>query len=607
MDALLRQVHSPSDLKKLNGNELIAYCDALRRFIIDTVQNTGGHLASSLGAVELAAALHYVFDSPTDKILWDVGHQAYAHKIITGRADAFDRLRTNGGISGFPRMTESEHDAFTMGHSSNSLSVGLGYARARDTRGEHYNVIAVIGDGAFTGGMAFEALNDIGASNAKMIIVLNDNKMSISKNVGAMSQYLSKLRLSKRYSRIKYTVKKGLLGIPLFGRHVYKALDRTKDTVKSLMQTNKMFEQMGIKYYGPIDGHNLTDLVQIFRQVRAEAKPVLLHIVTEKGKGDAGAQSDPSKFHGVSPHGTCKEQAFSEVVSRFLCTAGETDERVVAITAAMADGTGLSEFCKKFPERCYDVGIAEQHAVTLAAGLAAGGCKPYVAVYSSFLQRGFDQILHDVCINRLPVTFLIDRAGAVGPDGLTHQGIYDLGYLSMIPDMTVLAPKDGNELEAMLSWSLTYDKPLAIRYPKGYGSNRPCGEVTYGQWEVCRKANSNVYVLAVGGRALEAAEAVESVNILHAGFVKPLDEARLDSLNRAGNLLITVEDNALYGGFGQAVLAYLNGKGLSAEVRTLGYSDAFLDDYAVDHSLQSAGISAEGIRAVIKNFDNSMQ
>ncbi len=602
MSDLIQQVNSPADLKKMTVGELNEYCNCLRKYIGETVRNTGGHLASSLGAVELAVALHFVFDCPADKILWDVGHQAYAHKIITGRRDTFPSLRSNGGISGFPRMKESDCDAFTMGHSSTSLSVGLGLARARDLLGQSYNVVSVIGDGAFTGGMAFEALNDMGASQAGMTIVLNDNKMSISKNVGAMSEYLSKLRLSKRYSRLKRTVQKGVLGIPLFGEHIYKALDKTKDGIKALLQNNKMFEQMGIKYYGPIDGHNIGNLIEIFKQTKNESGPSLIHIVTEKGKGDSAAQCDPSKFHGIQPVGANKEPSFSDVLSRFLCEEGEKNSSIVAITAAMADGTRLTAFSERFPNRYFDVGIAEQHAVTLAAGLAAGGLKPYFAVYSTFLQRGFDQILHDVCINNLGVTFLIDRAGAVGSDGITHQGIYDLSYLSMIPNMTILAPKDGNEFYKMLIWSQSFNGPLSIRYPKNYAFDSECADIEYGKWEVVVSEKSNIYILAAGGRALRAAQAVGNSNVINARFIKPLDTEFLNSINKAGNIIITVEDNALSGGFGQAVNSYLTSCGLKAKISCIGYSDEFLDDFSVEHSLESAGITANGILSAIKNL-----
>ncbi len=602
MSDLIQQVNSPADLKKMTVGELNEYCGCLRKYIGETVRNTGGHLASSLGAVELSVALHYVFNCPTDKILWDVGHQAYAHKIITGRRDTFSSLRKNGGISGFPKISESECDAFTMGHSSTSLSIGLGFVRARELLKQSYNVVSIIGDGAFTGGMAFEALNDIGASQARMTIVLNDNKMSISENVGAMSEYLSKLRLSKRYSRLKRTVQKGVLGIPLFGEHIYKALGKTKDGIKALLQNNKMFEQMRIKYYGPIDGHNIGNLIEIFKQTKKETCPVLIHIVTEKGKGDSAAQCDPSKFHGIQPVGSASEPAFSDVLSRFLCEEGKKNSSIVAITAAMADGTGLSSFSELCPDRYFDVGIAEQHAVTLAAGLAAGGLKPYFAVYSTFLQRGFDQILHDVCINNLGVTFLIDRAGAVGSDGITHQGIYDLSYLSIIPNMTILAPKDGNEFYKMLIWSQSFNAPLSIRYPKSYGLNSECAEIEYGKWETVVSHKSSVYILCVGGRALKAAKALGHANIINARFVKPLDTEFLNSVNVDGNVIITVEDNAVCGGFGQAVNSYLTTCGMKAKIACIGYPDEFLDDFSIEHSLESAGITESGILSAIKKL-----
>lgn len=602
MDEIIKQVNSPVDLKKLSYGKLTEYCSSLRSYIDETVRHTGGHLASSLGAVELAVALHYVFDCPTDKILWDVGHQAYAHKIITGRAEKFVGLRCEGGISGFPKMSESEYDGFTMGHSSTSLSVGLGYARARDTLGENYNVISVIGDGAFTGGMAFEALNDIGAAQSKMTIVLNDNKMSISENVGAMSEYLSKLRLSNKYSKIKRAVKYGVLGIPFIGPHLYKAMVKTKDGLKTLLQTNKMFEQMGIKYFGPIDGHNLQYLIEIFKQVKNENGPTLIHIITEKGHGNSQAQSDPSKFHGLPPENSKNDPEFSQVLSRFLLTESQNNDKIVAITAAMAYGTGLTEFCEKHPSRCFDVGIAEQHAVTLAAGLAAGGLKPYFAVYSTFLQRGFDQIIHDVCLNNLGVTFVIDRAGAVGADGVTHQGIYDLSYLSLIPNLTVIAPKDGNEFYEMLQWSVGFNRPLAIRYPKSYSADGEFIPIEYGKWQTLKRSDGKAYVLAAGARAVQAAQTVQDANIVNARFIKPLDEEFLKSINQSGNIIVTVEDNALKGGFGESVLSYLNKCGLKAKISSIGYCDEFLENFSVESSLENAGISTEGITKAIKNL-----
>ena len=602
MYELLEKVNSPEDLKKLGYSSLTAYCEELRDYIDAVVRTNGGHLASSLGAVELAVAIHYVFDCPKDKVLWDVGHQAYAHKIITGRREAFRTIRQSGGISGFPRMTESEYDAFTMGHSSTSLSVGLGYARARDLLKESYDVISVIGDGALTGGMAFEALNDIGASHTPMIIVLNDNKMSISKNVGAMSAYLSKLRISKRYSGFKRSVKKGLIGLPLIGPHLYKSLDRTKDGIKALLQNDKMFEQMGIKYYGPIDGHDLLNLIEMFKQVRHETRPVIIHIITEKGKGNPLIESDPSRFHGVLPVGINDAPSFGGIVSDFLCVEAEHNDRIVAITAAMADGTGLTKFAEKFPSRCFDVGIAEQHAVTLAAGLSAGGLKPYFAVYSTFLQRGFDQILHDVCLNNLNVTFLIDRAGAAGADGVTHQGIYDLAYLSIIPNITVLCPSSGDELKKMLEFSLNFSGPLAIRYPKAYEDLSDSGEFVLGKWKVLSGEKSNVHALCVGSRAIKAASKVENICIVNCNCVKPLDFEYLDSINKSGNIIVTIEDGAKRGGFGEAVLKYLSDNGLKAKVGNIGYNDEFLEDFSVSDSLTNAGITESGIIDMIKKL-----
>ena len=602
MYELLEKVNSPSDLKKLGYSSLNAYCEELRDYIDAVVRTNGGHLASSLGAIELAVAIHYVFDCPKDKVLWDVGHQAYAHKIITGRREEFLKLRQSGGISGFPRMTESEYDAFTMGHSSTSLSVGLGYARARDLTGENYDVISVIGDGALTGGMAFEALNDIGASHTPMIIVLNDNKMSISKNVGAMSAYLSKLRISKRYARFKRSVKKGVVGLPLIGPQLYKSLDRTKDGIKGLLQNDKMFEQMGIKYYGPVDGHDLGNLIEIFKQVRHESRPVIIHIVTDKGRGNPLVQSDPSRFHGVLPSNSGDAPQFNGVVSEFLCEQAERNDKIVAITAAMADGTGLHKFSEKFPGRCFDVGIAEQHAVTLAAGLYVGGLKPYFAVYSTFLQRGYDQILHDVCLNNLGVTFLIDRAGAVGADGVTHQGIYDIAYLSMIPNMTVLCPRDGYELKKMLEFSLEFSGPLAIRYPKSYENSEVLGEFQLGKWEEVKSEKSNVYALCVGGRAVSAASKVGNVNVVNCSTVKPLDYEFLNKINKSDNIIVTIEDGAKRGGFGESVVKYLSDCDLKARVGSIGYEDEFLDDFSVSESLERAGITEFGIAEMIKKL-----
>lgn len=591
------KVNSVADLKALKVSELDAYAAEIREKIIEVTRRNGGHLASNLGAIELTLGLHYVFDAPTDKIVFDVGHQAYTHKIVTGRRDRFDTIRLNGGLSGFPKPDESPYDAFTVGHSSTSLSAAVGLARARDLKGEKHHVVALIGDGALTGGLAFEAINDIGENRERVIIVLNDNKMSISRNVGAISKYLARLRLSKRYTRIKKDIKKGMSSLPFFGDKLMHALDKAKDGLKSALLVNKMFENYGIKYLGPFDGHSMAEIVDILRQVRRETRPVLLHFVTSKGKGLPEAECDPTGYHGVGGKDRARGVDFSSVVSARLPALAERDPRVVAITAAMADGTGLAAFARRFPERYHDVGIAEEHAVTMAAGLAAGGFKPYFAVYSTFLQRAFDEILHDVCIARLPVTFLIDRAGAAGADGVTHQGVFDLSYLSMLPGMTVCTPKDGYELGQMLEWSLSVDFPLAIRYPKCYETGYDTPFVPFA-WETVKTAANRDYILAAGSRMLD--EAVQcDANVIHVNTVKPLDTRTLDAIPD-GARVVTMEDNVLHGGFGRAVLAYLNDRGSRCRVINLGYKDAFIDDRDVRSTLRGAGLTAENVKNLLK-------
>lgn len=601
--AYWEKVNSIQDLKALSVKELNSYAEEVRAHIIETVEKNGGHLASNLGTVELTLALDYVFDVPNDKIVWDVGHQSYTHKIVTGRRDCFDRLRQNGGISGFPRPSENEADCFIGGHSSTSLSAALGLARARNLSGQNYNVVSVIGDGAMTGGMAFEAINDIGVSKEKLIIILNDNKMSISKNVGAFSNYLARLRLSRPYAKFKYNLKRGVSALPFFGDKLVRVFERTRDNLKSLLLSDKLFENLGIKYYGPFDGHNIQNTVELLRQVKNENRPVLIHLVTTKGHGYKEAQTNPEKFHGI----TAKENvnsiesfSFSEVFSNKICELAERDNRVVAVTAAMESGTGLEKYFKKFTDRAFDVAIAEQHAVTMSAGMAKGGLKPYFAVYSSFLQRGFDQIIHDVCIEKLPVTFVIDRAGVVGADGVTHQGIFDLSYLNLMPNMTVIAPKDGEELKEALEFSLGFNAPLAIRYPKSfarhYDTNAP---VQYGAWEVLKSADSDKYILAVGNRMIDIAMAVEGVNVINARFVKPLDFGMLDEMNRKSAKILTLEDNVLSGGFGSSVRCYITSKQDCASVDCLGY-DGFVDDMNIESSLESGGISVENIKKLLK-------
>lgn len=596
------KVNSISDLKTLSVAELEAYAAEIRAHLIATVEENGGHLASNLGTVELTLALHYVFDSPTDKIVWDVGHQSYTHKIVTGRRDAFDGIRKEGGISGFPYPKESEYDSFIGGHSSTSLSAALGLARARDLKGETYDVISVIGDGAMTGGMAYEAINDIGESEKKLVIILNDNEMSISRNVGAFSGYLARLRLSKGYARIKHGIKRCVSALPFFGDKLVRVIERARDNLKSVILSDKLFENLGIKYYGPFDGHNLKNTVEILRQVRRENRPVLIHLITSKGKGYEKAQSDPEKFHGVSPIAEEEEKSFSKEVGRKLCELAEKDDRVVAVTAAMESGTGLDEFFRRFKDRAFDVAIAEQHAVTMAAGMAKGGLKPYFAVYSTFLQRGFDQVLHDVCIDSLPVTFLIDRAGVVGADGITHQGIFDLSYLTAIPGITVLAPKDGRELSEMLDFSLSFNGPLAIRYPKSYSRDYPSHTPIAGlEWEYIRKCDGKVYILAVGNRMLDIAVETEGVSIVNARSVKPLDTAMLAEINKEGNTIITMEDNVTSGGFGSAVTAFVCDGKPKAAVYRFGFSD-FVDSKSINASFSSADITLSALSSLLKKL-----
>lgn len=594
---LLEKVNSPLDLKKLSVEELSAYATQVRDFVMQKVTQNGGHLSSNLGVVELTIALHYVFSSPQDKIIFDVGHQSYTHKIITGRVDGFDKLRHDGGITGFPNEKESEHDHFTTGHSSTSLSLGVGMARARDILNQDYNVVSVIGDGAFTGGMAYEALNDIGANREKMIIVLNDNNMSISKNVGAFSQYLAKLRLSKKYTAIKYNVKKSVKALPFFGDRFVRVLDRIKDNFKFSLIPNKMFENFGVKYYGPFDGHDIPTLISVLKMVKNTTRPVLLHVVTKKGKGVETVEEAPGAYHGVSPAGDKKSIPYRSVVSEKLCEMGESDEKVVAVTAAMSDGTGLTEFSKKYPNRYFDVGIAEQHAVSMCAGLQKAGLKPYFAVYSSFLQRAYDQVLSDICIDNRGVTLLIDHAGVVGGDGVTHQGIYDISYLTAMPNMTVMQPKDGVELKNMMQFSLTYARPLAIRYSKSYETEYSEHKPVDLSWEWIRKTNSNVYILAVGSKMLDIALKNDEANVISARVIKPLDEELLKNIS-SGHV-ITMEEGVLRGGFGEMVNAFYEHSD-SVKVHSLGFGDVFFDKLEENAIFACAGVTENALNELVE-------
>lgn len=599
-------IKTPQDLKRLNISQLPDVCEYVRERIIGVVENNGGHLSSNLGAVELTVALHYVFDCPNDKIVFDVGHQAYAHKILTGRDEAFDGLRKNGGISGFPQPAESEYDAFVTGHASTSLSVATGLAESVKQKGEHARVVAVIGDGALTGGLAYEALNAIGSEQLPVITVLNDNEMSISKNVGAISKHLTRLRVSKKYTRWKGEIKRAVSAIPLLGDGVIHLLEKGKRFLKRMVLSNKIFEAMGIAYYGPFDGHNVGELVEVFSQVKNKDKPVLIHVITDKGHGLKSATVDPAHSHGISSSGAVRGKRFSDVLGAFLTETAQNDKRIMAVTAAMSIGTGLEEYSKAFPDRFKDVGIAEEHAVTYCAALAAGGMKPYFAVYSTFLQRAYDELLHDVCISGYPVTFCIDRAGVVGADGATHQGVFDLSYLLPMPNMTVMCPTDGAELKSMLEFSLAYGAPLAIRYPGTYVTEREHAPIEYGKWERICECDSSVYVLCVGGRALDVAfEAARGIklNIINCRFAKPLDTELLRDINKTGNIIVTVEDNVERGGFGQSVLCALNACELKARCVCLAHGDSFIDDRDVVSSLAKSGITAENLIRVVKSLE----
>ncbi|MCL2591760.1 MAG: 1-deoxy-D-xylulose-5-phosphate synthase [Defluviitaleaceae bacterium] len=602
-------------MKKLTLEQKKEYALELRAYITQTSIKSGGHLASSLGAVEIAIALHSVLNSPQDKILWDVGHQAYAHKMMTGRVEGFENLRTDEGISGFPKPSESEHDAFIAGHASNALSVAVGLARASRLQNENRMIVCVVGDGALTGGLTLEALNDLGASNEKVIIILNDNDMSISKNVGGMSKYFTKLRIAPSYLNFKQKTRRVVSAIPFIGHGLFKFLDKIRRIFSTLVGTNKMFEQLGIRYYGPYDGHDLGNLTKMISQATSINGPVLLHVITKKGKGFEDAENNPSAYHGLAPLGEKSEQKFSDIVGETLCELAKNNDKICAITAAMAQGTGLESFGEAYNDRFFDVGIAEGHAVTLAGGLAKGGLKPFVCLYSSFLQRGYDQIIHDVAIDNLPVIFLIDRAGVVGADGVTHQGVFDLSYLFSIPNLTVLSPKDGDELKAMIEFATEFNAPLVIRYPKSYEKNYGFAtEFEVGKWESFpfvegfgedsqeRDCDYNKYILAVGNRMLKLATGTKGACIINARSVKPLDKELLTEIAKENTLIITLEDNALNGGFGNSVLVFYNKNNLikrGMRIITLGLSDNFIHTHNIDKAFADNNLTKEYLQNII--------
>ena len=612
MGQLLERINEPHALKSCTLDELSQLARELRRYIIDTVSQTGGHLAPSLGTVELTLALHRAFDCPEDKIVWDVGHQAYAHKILTGRREAFAGLRQKGGITGFPKREESVYDAFGTGHSSTSISAALGMAAARDIAGEQYRIAAVIGDGALTGGEAFEGLNNAGTLGKDIIVILNDNGMSIAPNVGAMSEYLSRFRVAPGYHRAKQDIKNFLKSIPHIGERVYRTAEHIKDGVRSALVPGGLFTDMGFHYIGPLDGHNIALLLDVFEQAKQLKGPLLIHVETCKGKGYAPAEKAPDKFHGIGKFdvadGTALKKAgakptYTSVFSKALMEAAEEDADVVAITAAMPDGTGLRAFSEKYPTRFFDVGIAEQHATTFAAGLAAAGRKPVLALYSTFAQRAYDQILHDVCLQNLHVVFALDRAGFVGEDGATHHGVFDYSYLRHLPNMKVLAPKDENELGRMLKTALSLEGPVALRYPRGEGLGaaleEPFNPLESLAAEVLEE-EGEIALLAVGSMVDAAQKTAKllkeeglSAAVVNMRTVKPLDEELLHRMAHEKKMLVTMEENALAGGFGSAVLEALADAGLLVPVVRFGIGDAFIEQGKPQELLEMAGLLPE--------------
>ena len=593
---LLDKINSPADVKKLSDEQLKQLAAEIRQLLIEVISHTGGHLAPNLGVVELTLALHKVFTTPQDKLVFDVGHQAYIHKIITGRREQFPTLRQYGGLSGFPKRCESEHDAFGTGHSSTSISAALGMAAARDLQGEDYNVVAIIGDGSMTGGMAFEALNNAGTLHKKMVVVLNDNEMSISKNVGAMSDYLYHLRTGETYNKIKNDIE-GWLKNMEFGTDVLKAIRRLKGSVKYLMVPTSIFEELGFTYLGPVDGHDIHGLIEVLQAAKKIDGPVMVHVLTKKGKGYKPAEESPNKFHGTGPFEIATGKkitnpaapiSYTEVFGKTITELADSDKKVVGLTAAMPDGTGLNIFAQAHPDRFFDVGIAEQHAVTAAAGMAAAGMKPVTAIYSTFMQRAYDSILHDICMQKLHVTMCLDRAGLVGDDGYTHHGVFDYAYLRSIPNMTIMAPKDENELRHMLKTALSFNGPISVRYPRGSGVGvditEPMHELPIGKAEVLREGKELCF-WAIGSMVQSAVQAADKLKeqgidagVVNMRFAKPLDKELLIEHAKRYGKLVTLEEGVLAGGVGSEVLEILDDAGLLQQctVLRLGIPDEFV-------------------------------
>lgn len=616
---LLDKIKGPNDIKQYEEEQWDSLASEIRSFLIDNVSKTGGHLASNLGCVELTMALHLVLNLPKDKIVWDVGHQSYTHKLLTGRMEQFSSLRQFGGMSGFPKRVESETDVFETGHSSTSISAALGMAKANELKGINSTVAAVIGDGSFTGGLAYEALNNLAQLRSSFLIVLNDNEMSIDENVGGVSNYLNRIRVGQAYNDVKSGVEKGLLNIPGIGKSLAKAVKRGKDSIKELLVPGMFFEDLGITYVGPIDGHNTLQMVETFESAIRLNRPVVVHVKTTKGKGYRYAEKYPSHFHGVNPFNVETGKALqkktkmtnTDVFGRKMLELGQKHDNLVAITAAMTSGTGLEKFANCYPTRFFDVGIAEQHAVVFAAGLAAEGMIPVVAVYSSFLQRAYDQILHDVCLQKLHVIFAIDRSGLVGQDGATHQGIFDESYLTHIPGLTVLAPKNRYELTKAMEFAVEFDGPIAIKYSRGdafSGLKEQDEPIVYGKSEILYEGNK-VALVAVGNMVEEALLSYDmlqqkgiSITLVNARFVKPMDEDMLLSLAKSHDMIVTLEENVLQGGFGQAVSAFLMSKGCQVQIKNYAIDDTFVEHGNVSELREKMEIDAASVAREIETY-----
>jgi len=617
MKRLLDSINSPADLRKLNIEELPTLAQEIRKELIDIVSKQGGHLASSLGAVELTIALHYLYNTPEDTIIWDVGHQSYAHKLLTGRRDRFKTLRQLGGISGFPLRSESEYDAFTVGHSSTSISTALGLVTANDIKKDKRRVVVMIGDAALAGGMAFEALNHAGHTKKDIMVVLNDNEISISRTIGSLSGYLNSILTNPLYNRVRKNMQEIVKGIPVVGKGAFRAAKRFEEGLKNLVVPGILFEELGFRYFGPVDGHDINKITSTLRNLKGLREPIILHVLTKKGKGYKFAEKRPAVFHGTGPFdvktGEAKKEKpqratnFTEAFGKKAAELGKKDNKIVAITAAMPDGTGLCKFAKEFPDRFFDVGIAEAHAVGFSAGLARGGLKPITAIYSTFLQRAYDQMIHDVSLQKLPVVFCLDRAGLVGEDGPTHHGIFDIAYLRHIPEMVVMAPGSPRELEAMLEFAVKENRAIAIRYPRGkFDNDFPISKIELGKSEVLKEGN-DIAIFALGSMvapALKAAEElnkIASVKVINARFVKPLDEELLEAVLSHTKKIVTIEEGVINGGFGSAVAEFIEREKIKdITLEMIGLPDAFVEHGKREELLNKYNLSAEGIINLIK-------